>query len=47
MVVDLTDDEVRFLVSLLRSNAAFHASRFERREQMNAEVLIRKLKNKK
>lgn len=41
--VKLTDDEARFLIALLRANASFHEAQFERRDQVRAELLIRKI----
>lgn len=44
--VNLTTDEIRFLISLLEGEAARQATAFRREEQVRAELLIGKLEGR-
>jgi hypothetical protein len=44
---ELSDEEVRFIKSLLQGQAAMHAATFDRRAQVKAEILISRLRKDK
>ena len=46
MPLNLTPDDVRFLISLLKGEAAAHAARFNTTDQVKAEILIGKLEGR-